>query len=125
MKRIKRKNGFVLMLVVTMIPLVGMVIAIMTSNSKGLLHRTRTGTLQVHAQNACQSGLAWAKQNPGQIKSLTPEKPITLSLQNNNSQIYCLIEQTPGETGENVFQVTGYARDKRFSAKYSRPLTTY
>ncbi len=121
MKRIKRKNGFVLLLVVTMIPLIGVVIALMTANSKNLMVQTRTTSLQAHAQNACHSGLAWARQNPEKIKSLAPKKTILLTIQNENTHIYCHVDRILTDTGETEFQITGHAEDKRFSAKYIYP----
>ena len=117
MKKNKRKNGFILLLVVTMIPLIGMVLAIMTTNSKSLMIQTRREELHARAENACQSGLAWVRQNPAKVKSLAAGKTIPLTIENKGKQIDCLIEELPQSEDQYTLQITGHAEDSLFSAE--------
>jgi len=115
MKNNKRKNGFILLIVVSMIPLIGMVLAIMTANSKSLMIWTRKEELHIQADNACQSGLAWARQNPEKIQPLDTAEPFSLSLNKNGKQITCFIKVLPLSEGRYAIQVTGHAEDGFFS----------
>lgn len=123
MKKRQRKNGFILLIVVTMIPLIGMVLAIMTANSKSLMIMTRREELQAQADNACQSALAWVKQNPAKVTSLDVEKAIPLTINNNGKPINCSVELlSPGEE-QYTIQVSGYAKDSLFSVECQQKIT--
>lgn len=118
MKIDKQKNGFILLFVVALIPLIGMVLAILTTNSKTLAVQTRREFLQMEAQNACWSGLAWASHNRRTIKSMQSEKPLLLPIGNGTRKVYCRIEHVQNTVTSTVIQITGHAEDNRFSADY-------
>ena len=62
----KRKNGFVLILVIMAIALIGIEMFVLTGVSNTMLFQSNTAYLQACERNLVTSGLAWAKQ---QIKS--------------------------------------------------------
>ena len=123
MKNKKRKNGFILLIVVTMIPLISMVLAIMTANSKSLMILTRREELHAQADNACQSGLAWVKQNLEKVKSLDAERTIPLTINNNGKPINCSVELLSQDEYQYTLQVSGYAEDSLFSAEYQQQMS--
>lgn len=121
MKTGNRKKGFILMLVVGMIPLVGMVLAILAANSKMLAAQTRREMLRTQAENASQSGLAWITQNRGTLPSLLgEEKAVLLSLEDGVRPITCRIERVGEVTEGNVFYIIGHAEEGTFSAEDKR-----
>ena len=62
MKKI-RQNGFVLLLVITAIALVGTASYILADGTNTMLFQSDTAYLQACERNLRASGLAWAKQN--------------------------------------------------------------
>ena len=62
MKKIKQ-NGFVLLLVITAIALVGTASYILADGTNTMLFQSDTAYLQACERNLRASGLAWAKQN--------------------------------------------------------------
>jgi len=62
MKKIKQ-NGFVLLLVITAIALVGTATYVLADGSNTMLFQSDTVYLQACERNLTASGLAWAKQN--------------------------------------------------------------
>jgi hypothetical protein len=62
MKKI-RQNGFVLLLVITAIALVGAAICVLAGGTNTMLFQSDTVYLQACERNLRASGLAWAKQN--------------------------------------------------------------
>lgn len=116
MKKRKQQKGFILLLVIAMIPLIGMVMAIMTANCKTLTFQTRSAELELKAENACLSGLAWIKHNPAKTDALPSASPLTLTLEAKPVKIHCLIEHN----GQEKFQITGYAEEGRYSADCRR-----
>ncbi|MBL7214182.1 MAG: hypothetical protein ISS71_00740 [Phycisphaerae bacterium] len=113
-----RKNGFILLLVIAMIPLIGMVLAIIMTNSNLLIIRTRRGELQAQAQNACLSGQAWAQQNREKVQLLVPEDPIILTIEDGIRHINCRIERVQDMTNGEMLLIIGHAEDSRFSVDY-------
>jgi len=62
MKKI-RQNGFVLLLVITAIALVGTATYVLAGGTNTMLFQSDTAYLQACERNLRASGLAWAKQN--------------------------------------------------------------
>jgi hypothetical protein len=62
MKKI-RQNGFVLLLVITAIALVGTATYVLAGGTNTMLFQSDTVYLQACERNLMASGLAWAKQN--------------------------------------------------------------
>ncbi len=117
MKRTKHQKGFILLMVVALIPLLGMASIVLTSNSRQILTNTRRAALKTHAQLACESGIAWVKKNTP--NTLTKDQPLVLRIDHKDKIITCRLELTSQTDRQSVFNVTGYAEDKRFS--YNHP----
>lgn len=113
MKRTEHQKGFILLMVVALIPLLGMAAIVLTSNSRQILTNTRRATLKTHAQFACESGIAWIEKNTE--NALTKDQPLVLEIDHKDKIITCTIELTSQTDLQSVFNVTGYAEDKRFS----------
>jgi len=58
-----RKKGFVLMLVIIAMSLVGVIMLVLTSGANTMLFQSDTAYLRAIERNLTASGLAWAKQN--------------------------------------------------------------
>jgi len=80
----RRKNGFVLIIVVTAIAIIGIEMFVLTGVSNTILFQSDTAYLQALQRNLVASGLAWAEQ---QVKSQSKEnldKTIELDINNMN-----------------------------------------
>lgn len=58
----EREDGFVLVLVIVMIALIGVVLFVLTEGTKTMLFQSDTAYLQALERDLTVSGLAWAKQ---------------------------------------------------------------
>jgi len=80
-----RKNGFVLIIVVTAIAIIGIEMFVLTGVSNTILFQSDTAYLQALQRNLVASGLAWAEQ---QVKSQGKENlDRTIKLDINNMNI--------------------------------------
>ena len=116
MKRTEHQKGFILLMVVALIPLLGMAAIVLTSNSRQILTNTRRATLKTHAQFACESGIVWIEKNTE--NALTNNKLLVLEIDNKNKIITCSIELISRAENQSTFTVTGSAEDRRFSYKH-------
>ncbi|MEE9370652.1 MAG: hypothetical protein V3W45_04180 [Sedimentisphaerales bacterium] len=66
----ERKNGFVLVLVILAMAIIGATMLVLTAGAKTMVFQSNTAYLQACQRNLVASGLAWAKQ---QIKSQSKE----------------------------------------------------
>jgi len=66
----ERKNGFVLVLVITAIAVIAVTMLVLTAGANTMLFQSDAAYLQACQRNLVVSGLAWAKQ---QIKSQSKE----------------------------------------------------
>jgi len=66
----KRKNGFVLVLVILAMAIIGATMLVLTAGANTMVFQSNTAYLQACQRNLVASGLAWAKQ---QIKSQSKE----------------------------------------------------
>jgi hypothetical protein len=103
-------------MVVALIPLLGMASIVLTSNSRQILTNTRRAALKTHAQLACESGIDWIEMKTQ--NTLTKDQPLVLEIDHKDKIITCTIELTSQTNRQSVFNVTGYAEDKRFSYKH-------
>ncbi|RKY04926.1 MAG: hypothetical protein DRP56_09500, partial [Planctomycetota bacterium] len=78
MRQQHHRKGFVLLLVVALIPLIGMASIVLTANSRQLLTQSRRLAVKTHAQLACESGIVWIENNTK--KSLTNNHPVILQI---------------------------------------------
>lgn len=115
MMKIKRKSGFILLLVVPILALIGMVLGIVAANSRSLIIQTRRGELRLKAENACQSGLFWIGRNADELEQLIAEEPVILTLEAGQSPVSCRIERMGNTTEGEILQITGHAEDGRYS----------
>ena len=84
MMKKKEKNGFVLILVVTAIAVIGIQMFVLSSNANIMLFQSDTAYLQAVERNLIASGLAWAKQNIKNKSQKTFNKTIELDIANMN-----------------------------------------
>lgn len=120
MRQTRKQKGFILLLVIALIPLLGMASVVLTSNSRQIITNTRRTALKTHAQLACESGIAWVMDN-GDI--ITMEQPFLLEIDHEEKTITCNIELISHTNTLSVFNITGKAEDKRFICKYPKQLT--
>ena len=66
----ERKNGFVLVLVIVAMAVIGATMLVLSAGAKTMVFQSNTAYLQACQRNLVTSGLAWAKQ---QIKSQSKE----------------------------------------------------
>ena len=66
----ERKNGFVLVLVIVAMAIIGVTMLVLSTGANTMLFQSNTAYLQACQRNLVASGLAWAKQ---QIKSRSKE----------------------------------------------------
>ncbi len=71
-----RKNGFVLLLVISLIALIGIYMIILASDANIYIFQADRAYLQACSQNLAASGLNWAKKKEGALK--TAAKPVEL-----------------------------------------------
>ena len=115
MKRTRRQKGFILLLVIALIPLLGMASVVLTSNSRQILTNTRRAALKTHARGACESGIAWLEQNKTRVAK---NQPVVLEIGHKSKTITCCVELASQTDEQSTFTVTGLAEDKRFSYKH-------
>lgn len=115
MMKIKRKRGFILLLVVPILALIGMVLGVVAVNSRSLIIQTRRGELRLKAENAYQSGLSWIGRNADELEQLISEEPVILTLEAGQAPVRCRIERMGNATEGQILQITGYAEDGRYS----------
>jgi hypothetical protein len=115
----KRSNGFVLLLVVSLIPLIGVVSAVLLVNSRHLLVSVRMEELRLRAQMACRSGQDWALQNQTDIAALTADRPITLTI---DERLTCVIDFVSRDGSGTTVTITGHAAHERFGSDYERQM---
>ncbi|MHC5083655.1 MAG: hypothetical protein ACYTET_06915 [Planctomycetota bacterium] len=113
MRRKQRQNGFILLMVVALIPLVATAAILLLDGSKMLLITTRRQAIKTDAQLACESGLAWIQTNTDKAADIVADQPLTLDVPHPDKTIQCTIKRQ-----DENFQLTGYAADKRFSYEY-------
>lgn len=121
MKQTQRQKGFILLLVIAMIPLLWMASIVLTSNSRQILTNTRRAALKTQAQLACESGIAWIETNIPE--TIEKDQPIVLEIDHKDKNITCTIGLASQADNQLVFNVTGHAEDKRFSNDYSEQYT--
>ncbi|MHC4231049.1 MAG: hypothetical protein ACYTEM_01050 [Planctomycetota bacterium] len=116
MKRTNRQKGFILLLVIALIPLLGMASVVLTSNSRQILTNTRRAALKTHARFACESGITWLEKNPK--ATISSDQPRLLEINQENKTITCTIELISQAGDRSTFTVTGHAEDRRFSYRH-------
>ena len=77
-------NGFVMILVITMIALIGVVMFVLTEDAKTLMFQSDTAYLEAVERNLAASGLAWAKKNVKNEKKKIFNKTINLNISDMN-----------------------------------------
>ncbi|MHC4237043.1 MAG: type II secretion system protein [Planctomycetota bacterium] len=117
MKRTRRQKGFILLLVIALIPLLGVASIVLTANSRQILTNTRRAALKTHARLARESGIAWLEKNK---TTVSKDQPLVLEIRHENKTIICTIELASQTDSQLTFTVTGGAEDKRFSYERSQ-----
>lgn len=75
-----RQNGFVLILVVVAIALIGAEMIVLTGSANMILFQSDTAYLQACERNLATSGLAWAKRNIKGEGKETFDRPVELDV---------------------------------------------
>lgn len=81
-----RQKGFVLILVVTIMVLIGAEMFVLTGLANTMLFESNTAHLQAIKRNLTASGLAWAKRNIKNQRSETFNRTIDLDVTNMYNQ---------------------------------------
>lgn len=83
MKKIKR-NGFVLILVITLMAIIGLEMYVLAGGSNTMLFQADTAYLRAVQSNLVASGLAWAKRNIKDQNEEIFDRTIELDVSNVN-----------------------------------------
>ncbi len=95
-----RQKGFVLILVITAMAIIGLEMHVLTSGANTMLFQSDTAYLKACEQNLVTSGLAWAKQNIRNNSRETFEKTVELDVGKMNIRDSNLIVTISIPTGE-------------------------
>ena len=98
--RREKKDGFVLMIVVVTIGLIGIEMFVLTGGSNTLLFQANDAYLRAVGQNMIASGLAWAKKNieNENIESFNKTVPLEIGdISVTKATISIIIEQPDNE----------------------------
>jgi hypothetical protein len=117
--RHRRRNGLILLLVVSMIPLIGIVSATLTVNGRNLLVRARLQAVEEQARAAVESGLAWAAVHAERVAAFKPGQEAVLEL-DTDPVSSCAVTFVSADQEQTVVQVTGTAKSGRFSASHKK-----
>jgi hypothetical protein len=80
MRQTRRQNGFVLIIVVILLGVMGLGIAVWAAQTKDLMIQTKLQTTQAQLDNAMASAAQWAKINPKILKQSPKGQWIRLDL---------------------------------------------
>lgn len=119
MENTKRNNGFILMIVIVLIPLIGLAMAVFSANTKILTYSIRIEQLQQHAKDACRSGMAWAAVNQSKLED---EKTMVLTIDESAAPIRCSITLISKDDISKLYEITGFAADGRYHAHHKEQL---
>jgi len=86
-----RKNGFVLILVITAMAIIGLEMYLLSSGANTMLFQSDTAYLEACKRNLITSGLAWAKQNIRNNNRQNFEKAVKLDVGKMNIRVSSLI----------------------------------
>ena len=95
-----RQKGFVLILVITAMAIIGLEMHVLTSGANTMLFQSDTAYLEACKRNLVTSGLAWAKQNIRNKSRETFEKTVELDVSKMNIRGSTLIVTISIPTGE-------------------------
>ena len=111
----RQQNGFVLLLVVVAIALIGAEMFVLTSSSNQILFQSDTAYLQAIERNLVTSGLAWARRNMNNEGIETFNRPIELDVASMNiygATLSVHIDTAKDEEAEVQIE-TSSSRDRR------------
>ena len=81
-----RQNGFILILVIVSIALIGAVMFVLTDDSNTMLFQSDRAYLRAVQRNLIASGLAWARHSVKTQRTETFNKPVELDITNLNTR---------------------------------------
>lgn len=121
--RNRRRNGFILLLVVALIPLIGVMSAVLTVNSRNLLIHTRLEELEFRAKAAFDSGTAWVWAHQSDENWFASDEGVVLEIKDDDDDdVTCTIRMVSRDAMHMIVQVTGKATDSRFSQEYQEEI---
>jgi hypothetical protein len=106
MVRNSSKNGFVLVLVIMAIALVGMITYVLTDGAKTMIFQSDNAYLEACGRNLAASGVAWARQTSKERPAAIDDKPITLDVGRLNIREGLLSVLITGSQGQRHVQVS-------------------
>jgi hypothetical protein len=86
-----RKNGFVMILVITAMAIIGLQMHVLSSGANTMLYQSDRAYLNACKRNLITSGLAWAKRNIQNNSTETFEKTVDLNIDKLNIKDSSLI----------------------------------
>jgi hypothetical protein len=86
-----RQNGFIMILVIVSIALIGAVMFVLTDDSNTMLFQSDRAYLRAIQRNLVASGLAWARHSIKSQRTETFNKPVELDITNLNTRGSALI----------------------------------
>ncbi len=95
-----RQKGFVLILVITAMAIIGLEMYVLAGGANTMLFQSDTAYLKACERNLITSGLAWAKQNIRNNSRETFEKTVELDVSKMNIRGSTLIVTISVPTGE-------------------------
>jgi hypothetical protein len=120
--RKKRQNGFVLVIVMVILTLIGTYMIVLTNNANTLLFQADRAYLEACDQNLAASGLAWARKNIGSTKTSTGAFELDAAAMNIRGAVI-RIDVSPGEKGTSQVQISTSCSRARQSLNFTRKFT--
>jgi hypothetical protein len=120
--RKKRQNGFVLVIVMVILALVGTYMIVLTNNANTLLFQADRAYLEACDQNLTASGLAWARKNIGSAKTSTGAFELDAAAMNIRGAVI-RVDVSAGKKGMLQVQVSTSCSRGRQSLNFTRKFT--
>jgi hypothetical protein len=117
--RKKRQNGFVLIIVMVILSLIGTYMIVLTNNANTLLFQADRAYLEACDQNLTASGLAWARQNIGSTKTSTGVFELDAAAMNIRGAVI-RIDVSAGKKGTSQVQISTSCSRARQSINFTR-----
>jgi hypothetical protein len=110
-----RNKGFVLVLVITAIALIGVIMFVLTTSANDLQFQSNRAYLQAVEHNLTASGLAWAKRHIGNGKTGISDGPTSLDVSDLNvrGSSLAVTVGTPGDEEVEVEISTSCTRGRQ------------
>jgi hypothetical protein len=100
----KRNTGFIMLIVICILALIGMYMIVLTADANIFVLQSNRAHLEACRQNLIASGLAWAKKNPDTLKTATGHVELdTADMGIKNA--YLSVKSSAGEKGKHQVEI--------------------